>query len=571
MFFSTAASDADKREALFSLADATRMGSARGLSAELEKLVLANSEDVLRFYTAHRSEIPLDVLESLEHRMLWLHRHTPEPADDESRTQLDDLRLSLRSAIRHFSDQINSDREFVIFKTLVGFESVFPPAWEDYEFDIEGIDAYRSERIDEFIDEISESNAAQWLGIVRKCAMTKSNDLATFPKFGEFLEKLARSKPWIALNFFQAEEDLLASFLPAFIRGWREAVDGPDIDALMREWVSKPNLVSPVVWSFRATDEVDQSILQTALTEATKRKDRIALHNIITVTSDKRDSGSGAGLFVRFALPAIRALTDLGEHYWTRVIWGTKRSPIPELDVQHSRELLDILLETPRLDWHEEKILKAIAQSHPELVIDFFGHRLERHSRKAGYEAIPFQFHDLSEALLPASQYLLRSAIQWYQADSALFQYRGGRLVHNVFRSDWPKLEAELRQLLEKGDVGVPFVARLLHDYEGEEFLYPFVKDLVALLEPDSTELNDIELALDQSGVVSGEFGFVELFQKRRSLVAEWLLDERERVKTFAEKYLRDLDRRIAAEQRRAEEDYEIRKRDWGKPTDESE
>jgi hypothetical protein len=97
------------------------------------------------------------------------------------------------------------------------------------------------------------------------------------------------------------------------------------------------------------------------------------------------------------------------------------------------------------------------------------------------------------------------------------------------------------------------------------------VKDLIALLEPGSTELNDIELALDQSGVVSGEFGFVELFQKRRSLVAEWLSDERERVRTFTEKYLRELDRRIAAEQRRAEEDYEIRKRDWGKSTDESE
>jgi hypothetical protein len=44
----------------------------------------------------------------------------------------------------------------------------------------------------------------------------------------------------------------------------------------------------------------------------------------------------------------------------------------------------------------------------------------------------------------------------------------------------------------------------------------------------------------------------------------KWLDDPREPVVDFAKKQIRALENRIAAEQRRAEADYELRKRDWG-------
>ena len=45
--------------------------------------------------------------------------------------------------------------------------------------------------------------------------------------------------------------------------------------------------------------------------------------------------------------------------------------------------------------------------------------------------------------------------------------------------------------------------------------------------------------------------------------VQSWFSDPRPKVRTFAEKYSRALERSIAAEQRRSEGDYEMRRREW--------
>lgn len=79
----------------------------------------------------------------------------------------------------------------------------------------------------------------------------------------------------------------------------------------------------------------------------------------------------------------------------------------------------------------------------------------------------------------------------------------------------------------------------------------------------DDSRLNEIEVILESTGVVSGQFGFVESYQRKKEEVAPWLTDTRPKVRTFAERYQRTLDRSIAAEQRRSEADYELRRRQW--------
>jgi hypothetical protein len=55
----------------------------------------------------------------------------------------------------------------------------------------------------------------------------------------------------------------------------------------------------------------------------------------------------------------------------------------------------------------------------------------------------------------------------------------------------------------------------------------------------------------------------VEAYQSKKNEMEGWLTDPRPAVRDFAEKYQRSLDRSIAAEQRRSETDYEMRRRDW--------
>ena len=83
--------------------------------------------------------------------------------------------------------------------------------------------------------------------------------------------------------------------------------------------------------------------------------------------------------------------------------------------------------------------------------------------------------------------------------------------------------------------------------------------------------LPDVEVVLQSTGVLAGAFGFVEAYTKKKQEMAGWLTDADAHVRVFAESYVRLLDRRIAAEQRRAEESLEMRKRMYDDPDDSGE
>ena len=73
---------------------------------------------------------------------------------------------------------------------------------------------------------------------------------------------------------------------------------------------------------------------------------------------------------------------------------------------------------------------------------------------------------------------------------------------------------------------------------------------------------------LDSTGVVSGEFGMVEAYQCKKEELRSWLSDPRSKVQAFAETHIRTLEGIIASEQRRAETDHELRRRDWPEEDD---
>jgi hypothetical protein len=60
--------------------------------------------------------------------------------------------------------------------------------------------------------------------------------------------------------------------------------------------------------------------------------------------------------------------------------------------------------------------------------------------------------------------------------------------------------------------------------------------------------------------VVAGEFGLVEAYRTRKVQIETRLSDPRPQVRRFAERFIRRLEQSIAAEQRRAEEDKELRR-----------
>jgi ppGpp synthetase/RelA/SpoT-type nucleotidyltranferase len=565
LFVLSASTDDQKREALSALHDGTRLLGQNGADESARAAVLQQSRGIVEFYREIASMMSNELRSKMENKTLWLYRHIALPSAVSDHTADSLAKLELRQEILKFRDEINKDERFVTFKTLVGYESVFAPSWDDDEFDISRIDEFRSRRIDEFVTKITKKNFVYWAEIIRECASVQSNDGATFPKFSEFLEKLARQKPNLALEAFDGEQELLSKFLPSLLKGWEESNDGPDVIELRRRWVSEGKFLAPIVWSFRFDAALDVPVLTEALERAITSQDHHALWNMVTV-ADVRNDDAEDGLVDQLFIPSIRGLSDLGEYQWPRAIWGGRGSALKNLTKTQAKAILNTLVPAPRLDWDDEEVLTTIAASHCDLVVNFFSARLARDRKPASrYDAIPFDFSTLNEQLIQSSEYVMDMARDWYSRDQkTLFMFRGGKFVANVFKNDWPRLEQELNRFVTDDHEDLDFVLQILRAYEGEEFLHPLLKQIVAQLDPDSEALNEVQIVLESSGVISGEFGFVELHQQRRDLMKKWLDDERPRVVEFARKQIRALENQMAAEQRRAEADYELRKREWG-------
>jgi hypothetical protein len=160
---------------------------------------------------------------------------------------------------------------------------------------------------------------------------------------------------------------------------------------------------------------------------------------------------------------------------------------------------------------------------------------------------------------------MLQQMQTWYREDGELFSLRAGRLAHSVYQNVTPELAEALMRLVETGDrSNLEFVLEVLERFEGAAETLPVYKAIVSKLPSEDPLWSSVRIGLEATGVVSGEFGMAEAYKERRAAADQWLKDGDEKVRRFAKTHVAQLDRMIAAEHRRAEEDLELRKRTWG-------
>lgn len=103
------------------------------------------------------------------------------------------------------------------------YASVFSFHWESKTYNYGADNEYRKAQAARYIDEVFDETADDWYRLIHRCAATQSNDTATFPLFGEFLQQLARTRPHIVFAFAQRNDSNVLTFLPAILNGLYES------------------------------------------------------------------------------------------------------------------------------------------------------------------------------------------------------------------------------------------------------------------------------------------------------------------------------------------------------------
>jgi ppGpp synthetase/RelA/SpoT-type nucleotidyltranferase len=232
-------SDSDRKKVISRFWEASRTPSLGNYSNLLMKIVFDDTAGIVRFLSERIGVMGFMLREEVEHDCYWHSRRSGKlPESMSSDAELVAARNRLLDAIGVYREQVNRDSDFVRFKTLVGFESVFPPAWTDDNFDIQGIDAYRKKEIHRLVETVNDETAAEWFDFINHCASTPTNDMATFPNFHNFLELLGCMQPKIVVGYCDKADGPLVGFLPSMLIGVEKGGLGTEAVQMVRRWIA---------------------------------------------------------------------------------------------------------------------------------------------------------------------------------------------------------------------------------------------------------------------------------------------------------------------------------------------
>jgi hypothetical protein len=531
-------------------------------------MIANNACRVLEFFADVVSTADLQTVQKIEHSSYWIFFHTGRP--------------EVRSAALAVKARIDSISEYEVYKTLIGFEGVFGD-WESEERSVQRALSSQDQRTasaTKYAHEIQAENYELWRVRILGFAGTKSDDLATFPVFFHFLEEFARCQPHLALKLLAESKEVMAPFAIPILKGAWEGNATDEARRLILDWTAEAEsgdslLFIAGVRLFLSARTVDIDVLRTMLEKAASLRSASALNQIASVAIGRFGSCPELGDQLKdLFLACIQILTPMKSAGWVRNVWSRAEASklVAKLSAKERADMLLNLISLPRVDYQAEQILGGVAEISAAEVIDLFCARAERESEldadnglQDEYEAIPYELNNLQTVLSKEPGEAVRITLYYYSKDSRLFQFRGARLLRTIFPTFSDGFERELIKVVREGkDSDVEYVVEVLRAYDGETFLHTVCKEVVKRVPSGSPLLGTVAIALESTGVVSGEFGMAEAYDRKRLEILDWLDDSDEKVRVFARAYVDDLGKMSERERARAKESIELRKFKYG-------
>lgn len=511
---------------------------------------------VLGFYISIGSNEDLPIIQKIEHNGYWIYFHAASSEVEEKAIELERL-IALNS-------------EYQIYKTLIGFEGVHIN-WSLLKKDADRIDSteqIRSERVIELSKSLNYENYHVWESRIIQYPKVESEDLATFPKFYEFLYLLSNENPELALRLVENNHVELDRFLIPLLKGLTSGRAKDEITLLIKSWVNSNQHLTAISKVFLENQCIDIDLIQAILQKAIETTNTYAISICISVvvTNYEINTQTGNSLIENVFIPAVKSLTVSKSANWIYDFWFKKEAPsfIASMNIEIITLILSNLENLEEINYHCEEILYQISLQFPEDVLAFLALRLAKESdssTKGNYEAIPYEFYKLNKSLSKIPEKCLSVIFGNYKTNSYLFQYRGARLIRMIFKNiDKLAEDSFIEFMTPLSDDRISFIVGILRNYEGQLFLHGIFKFIIKNTPILSEFWNELAIALQSTGVVSGEFGFVEAYKRKIEEVVDWLSDPNPKVVRFTEWYISGLNSNIALEQASAEEQLALRK-----------
>jgi ppGpp synthetase/RelA/SpoT-type nucleotidyltranferase len=556
----------DERQAAFAaVTSATKFPYTANYGPDLIRMINQDALRVVEIAGRLAPTVDLAFRARIERDMFEIYRQCCGIAHpDQADANLLVLRDQLLAALKGFGERVNNDSAYIAHKVLVGFDNVTLADWSRGTLNFEARQTERETAVNALVEACVIDAYDDWAPDILAAAAIVSDDGATFLAFDRFLEALGRERPDFARRLIIQHDVALSHFLSPVLKGLLRGPLHDDGAIIISNWIDGARHLGQILHATYASD-ADFGLFSraaAAVLEGEPPQPIVLLVEVASRAAKTRSEVIGAIL-----LPSIECCARAHGAVWVNATWFVWTD---DFAAQFSDAQVDTLLalmtEIPKVGSHEEWILAAIAANQPEKVLNVFDRRmtLQRQAVAGGkLEVVPFSLHRLDKALAPHGQAIVNHVRGWYGIDKLLFEYSGGRFIKGIF-PDLGLIEPLLKPFARGSDDDQDFLIQILRAYDGSPSIDTLSRDLVAASIEDSQAWKGVAIALEATGVVSGEFGFVEAYSGKKAALQAWLDDPRLPVRQFAEAHVRSFDRQIAAERRRSVEGFNLRKRRYG-------
>jgi hypothetical protein len=530
--------------------------------------------EVLEFAEGLVATEALSVVQSIEHQAYWNYYHAATP--------------TIAAATLKIRDALEKHEEYQIYKQLIGFEGIFGQ-WEDLkrsEATWDYTDEKRREFARQCVAKIDDNNEPQWRTRILKFSETRSDDLAMFPVYYEFLELLGQRRPRLALELLTEHEGTMQPFQIALMIGLWSSYLSDQVAALADRWVSAGTHLVAIAKSLIKAGNTRLEILSAVIGKGAELEDHSAI--VCAMGTAARLHGEGIAAAKVAFMHGLHELAKRNDANWARAVWFNRdfKTLIASMDAGERAVVLKSLASLRKLDYQSEEVLAAVCSHDSASVLNFLMGRLKQELAEqsrlgdAGafnedsFEAIPHHLHQLNKVLAKQPHdlvYALRSMSD-NDESRALFPYRGGaKLIEAVFPDFADPLPTLLQELVASGNSNdIDFALSVLRTFGGSAPILETAKAIVKVVPEQSPAWSELSAALETTGVVMGEYGMAEAFERKRQDMQRWSTDENFRVRAFADWLIEGLDKLISWERQRADEGIELRKYRYGAGKDEA-
>lgn len=519
--------------------------------------------EVLAFVEELVPTEPLPLVQFIEHQTYWNYYHAATP--------------NIVTAALKIRDALDRHAEYQIYKQLIGYEGIFG-RWEDLrrsEAAWDYTDDKRHEFARESVAEIDDSNEQRWRTRILKFSETRSDDLAAFPVYYEFLAMLGQRRPLLALELLTAHEETMRPFMSALMAGLWVGDQGDEVAAIAGRWIAAGTHLVAIAKSLIKGGERRLGMLSALIDKGSELDDRdVIVHAMGTAA---RLHGEGVIASKGVFMSGLRELTKRHDADWASAVWFNRdfKMLIASMDAEERTEVLRSLASLRKLDYQSEEVLAAVCAHDSASVLEVLVARLKQETAEDGcrietgvfeedaFEAIPHHLHQLNKVLAKEPRAVLNSLRDVFDGEArSMFPYRGGgRLLGAVFPNFADPLPALLQELVENAEpTDIDFALSVLRVFGGGAPIVETAKSIVKVVHEQSPAWSELAAALETTGVVMGEFGMAEAFERKHQDMLRWSTDEDSRVRAFAAWLIEGLEQIIAQERQRAEEGIQLRK-----------